>query len=200
MKHTNLFFISLLLLLACGCTHGFDYRLSNSVFIEDIENPRLPIYSERGYNSFGVYWGLSPFTTEQLHDPSIIVVENDTCHIHFSGVIADQAYTLMISIPDYLPHSFNDLLSLDGTDFNLSEQGAVISLLSYRRAKVLEIIEGTFSIQRVQNLYVDKSLHSVVLSGTFSFKALLDEIPTTFSKGRFDMRFGDENFYFLQDN
>ena len=56
--YCNLLLLTFILVIATGCSYDFDYRISNSVFIEDDEKPGLPIYSEKGYNSFGVYWGL----------------------------------------------------------------------------------------------------------------------------------------------
>lgn len=199
MKYINLFSFILILVIATGCSSDFDYRISNSIFIEDIENPGLPIYSEKGYNSFGVYWGLTPFTTQSRHDPSKIVVENDSCHIYFSGKVGEAAHTLLISLPEYTPATFTELISLNGTNFNLGGTDCSIALLSGNQPRELKILEGTFSIKRAQNLYVDKQMEGVILSGTFTFKSTVDGIPATFSNGRFDMRFGNENFYYLQE-
>ncbi|WP_298653682.1 hypothetical protein [uncultured Proteiniphilum sp.] len=199
MKYINLFSFMLILVIAAGCARDFDYRISNSVFIEDGENPGLPIYSEKGYNSFGVYWELTPLTTEQLHDPSKIVVKNDSCHIHLSGSIGQTSHTLVISLPEYIPGAFTELLSLNNKNFNLTGPECAISLLSGAYPRKLKILEGTFTIKRAQNMYVDKEMESVILSGIFSFKATVDDIPVTFSNGRFDMRFGDENFFYLQE-
>ncbi|WP_294081343.1 hypothetical protein [Proteiniphilum sp. UBA5384] len=196
MKYLNLFII--IFVITTGCSRDFDYRISNSIFIEDLENPGLPIYSEKGYNSFGVYWGLSPFTTQMRHDPSKIVVQNDSCHIYLSGNTGEVAHTLVVSLPEYTPATFIELISLNGKKFNLTGPECAVSLLSWERPRELKILEGVFTVKRVQNLYVDKELDSVILSGTFSFKATVDNTPVTFSNGRFDLRFGNENFYYLQ--
>lgn len=200
MKYINLFSLMLILVITTGCSRDFDYRISNSVFIEDDENPGLPIYSEKGYNSFGVYWGLSPLTTEWLHNPSKIVVKNDSCHIHFSGTIGNNGYTLVVSLPEYTPHTFMDVLSLNGKEYNPANQDCTISLLSGFRTYQLKIMEGKFNIKRAQKMYVDKEMDSVILSGTFSFKATVDGEPATFSNGRFDMRFANDNFYYQQED
>lgn len=199
MKYINLFSFILILVVTTGCSHDFDYRISNSIFIEDHDNPGLPIYSEKGYNSFGVYWGLTPLTTQQLHDPSQIVVKNDSCHIHLSAVKGNDAYTLVFSIPEYTPATFTELLSLHNQKFDLAKKECGISLLHHKQPTELKILEGTFHIKRAQNMYVDKELESVILSGIFSFKSTVDNEPATFSNGRFDMRFGNENFYYLQE-
>lgn len=195
----NLLLLTFILVIATGCSYDFDYRISNSVFIEDDEKPGLPIYSEKGYNSFGVYWGLTPFSTARPHDQSIIMVRNDSCHIRFSGSTGQATYTLQVSFPEYTPHSFTDLLSLQDREFDLTESKCVISLFSGRHPLDLETKEGSFTVKKAQNMYIDKELQSVVLSGVFSFKANIDGIPATFSNGRFDMQFGEENFFYQQE-
>ena len=74
-----------------------------------------------------------------------------------------------------------------------------LSLLSGNEPLDLQILEGEFTIKRAQNIHVDKELEGVVLSGIFSFKGTVDDQPATFSNGRFDLRFGDDNFYYLQE-
>lgn len=198
MKYIHFFLFTLILIGSAGCSHTFEYRISDSVFIEDIENPGLPIYSEKGYNSFGVYWGLTPWRAGSGHDPSKIVVKDDSCHIHLSGSIDGVTpYTLVLSLPDYMPDNFTDLLSLNGKSFNLPATECATSLLWGNSRRDLKILEGAFIIKRAQNLYIDKELQGIVLSGIFSFKATVDDEPTTFSNGRFDMRFGEDNFYYL---
>lgn len=57
----------------------------------------------------------------------------------------------------------------------------------------VDILEGNFTIKHTQNLYVDNVLTQVVLSGIFSFKAMIvEDKPTSFLTGRFDMGYGDE--------
>lgn len=198
MKYSHLFVFTLILVVTAGCSRTFDYRISDSVFIEDVENHGLPIYSEKGYNSFGVYWGLTPWKTGSGHDPSKIVVNDDSCHIHLSGSIDGEIpYTLVFSLSGYAPDSFTDLLSLNGKSFNLPATECAVSLLLGNSRRDLKIMEGEFKIKRVQNLYVDKELQGTILSGIFSFKATVDDEATTFSNGRFDMRFGEDNFYYL---
>ncbi|RNC65199.1 hypothetical protein [Proteiniphilum sp. X52] len=197
MKYIR-FFSLILLAVAGGCSRGFDYRISNSVFIEDTDNPGLPVYSEKGYNSFGVYWGLSLWTTQLPHDPSKVVIDNDSCHIHLSGSVGSNLHTLVISFPEYTPATFAELLSLNGKDFDLPGQECAISLLYGNRPMNLKILSGSFTVKRAQKMFIDKELESVVLSGTFSFKATIDGVAETFSNGRFDMRFGNENFYYLR--
>ncbi len=221
----TLFLTILILVIATACSTQFDYHLSRSIFVPDKDNPGLPIYSEKGYNSFGVYWGLKPFTSQSNEEPSQVIVRDNSCHIHFYGrtdystrVVTARTsdgydhqaglfyygqadyttHTLIFSILDFKPNSYSDLLSLNGKRYNLKEDKCVVSLLASSDTLHVDILEGEFNIKRAQNLYVDNVLTRVVLSGTFSFKALLNDVPTSFLNGRFDMGYGDENFFLLQ--
>lgn len=226
MKRIDALSLTILILVAAtACDTQFDYHLSRSIFVPDKDNPGLPIYSEKGYNSFGVYWGLKPFTSQSNEEPSQVIVRGDSCHINFYGRAdsstravtthtsdsnihqADHFYygqtgytthTLIFTISDFKPNAFGDLLSLNDKRYNLKENKCVVSLLAGSDTLRLEILEGEFNIQRAQNLYVDNVLTRVVLSGTFSFKALLNDMPTSFLNGRFDMGYGDENFFLIQ--
>ena len=62
-------------------------------------------------------------------------------------------------------------------------------------AKLLNLIEGDFHIQRAQRLFVDETLNRTILSGTFRFKTFLDGEPVAVTNGRFDAGVGYENFY-----
>lgn len=201
MKFFQYFSVILTIAILAGCSKDkdIDYRISNSIFIEDAENPGLPIYSEKGYNSFGIYWDLLPLNTELPHNPSKFIVIKDTSILNLTGSVGTISYTLSISIPDYQPKNYEALVTLNNNDYDLSKEDCIISLQSGGDIRKLEIFEGNFTIKKAQNLYVDKVLNGVVLSGILSFKALLDKQPVTFSNGRFDMRFGNENFYNMQE-
>jgi hypothetical protein len=58
-----------------------------------------------------------------------------------------------------------------------------------------EIIGGTLHFKRVQNLLVDKKQVEVILSGTFEYQALMNDVPFSVSEGRFDVAVGKDNFY-----
>lgn len=199
MRHLNIISFLLILVFIVGCARDFEYHVSSSVFINDSQHPGLPIYSEKGYNSFGVYWGLSPFSTQFSSTPSKVVVQNDSCHIHFSGSVNSHAYTLAVSLPGYIPTTFSDLLSLEGKQFKVPSQDCTFSMLAGNRPLETKILDGEFTIKRAQNMYIDLELESAVLSGTFSFKATVNGETASFSSGRFDMRFGYENFFYLQE-
>ncbi len=200
MKQVCKSFTTILLFVAItACSRQFDYHVSRSIFIPDKEYPGLPVYSEKGYNSFGVYWGLTPFTSEFTEEPSKLIVRGDSCHIYFYGKVNGADRTMLFSIPDVKPDSFSDLISLDGREFDLLGDECALLLLAHSDTLSVDILEGNFTIKRAQNLYVDNVLTQVVLSGIFSFKAIVEDEPASFLTGRFDMGYGDENFFYLQE-
>lgn len=198
MKH----FFSLVIVFAAvafgGCSKYFDYHISKSVFIEDEKSPGLPIYSERGYNSFGVYWNLAPFTSTE-NEQAKILVQNDSCHIIFFGTKRQSASSeLKISFPGYTPETFLELLSLKGKKIDLTDEECSIFLPGYQSSGKINVIEGEVHIKQAQQLFVDKQLLRVVLSGTFTCKGTRDKQPITLADSRFDMGFGEDNFFYLQ--
>lgn len=187
--------------LATSCSsNGDNYIIGQTVFIEDKSNPGLPIYSELGYNSFGAYWDRGAFISERYKAPTKVLVRTDTCHWQFNGTIEGRAYMLTFSFPDFLPKQHEDMLWFDNqkTDLTDSEKCCVFLNDGSTNTK-LTILEGEMEIKRAQKLYVDRELYRTVLSGRFSFKAIDNDIPYSFSSGRFDLGIGDDNFFNLQN-
>ena len=199
MKYLYRFFILTVIILLSSCAKEPYYRISQSIFIEDTTSPGLPIYSERGYNSFGAYWDQVPFSSERTETPAKMIIKKDSCHLYLRGNINSIEKIFIISFPEYLPKTFTDLVSLNGKTIDLIKEKCVISIDGMNKRN-LKILEGEIIFKRAQNMYVDKKLIRVALSGTFSFKANVNDMPSTFSNGRFDIGFGHENFFYLQGN
>lgn len=106
MKYTSIFFIIAAMILLNSCGKDPYYRIFQSVFIEDATSPGLPIYSERGYNSFGIYWDQTPFTSERTETPAKIVIKKDSCHLYLRGNINSIEQVFVISFPGYTPENF----------------------------------------------------------------------------------------------
>lgn len=196
MKKYSIVFVMLLAtVIIASCSRGDDYMISQSVFIEDETNPGLPVYSEWGYNAFGVYWDRASFVSERYNVPTKIVVEKDSCYWLFNGRINGSQYTLTFAMPDYLPAKYEDLVSLNSKKINLADESLCCVFLNNEKLRVLE---GEFEVKRAQKLYVDKELSRTILSGIFVFKAMVNEVPSAFSSGRFDLGIGYDNFFNLQ--
>lgn len=194
--HRILYFALILLLVNTSCEKMDDFYLSGSVFIEDPYYPRLPIYSEWGYNTFGAYIDREPYVSAVDIMPMKVIVNTDTVHMIFKGRMGSSDVDLVISFTGYAPQTSYDLTMLDATTISLDENGSSVALKFDQEDPVaLEIIEGELIFNRVQRLYVDEELSRTIMSGYFQFKTFFDNEPVAISQGRFDLGIGYENFY-----
>ena len=171
------------------------YLLQKSVFIEDIEHPGLPIYSEWGYNTFGVYIDRRPYTSNNHDIPAKIIVNSDTLHLLLKGVMDNQPTSLVISFIGYPIADYPDLHTLNGSTLDMKGNTCIVRLIKGNTEQTLRIIEGKMHFRRIQKLYVDKQFSKSIVSGTFNFKTFFGSEPVAISSGRFDLGIGYENFY-----
>lgn len=189
--------IILLLLTGClffGCDD--DSALENSIYVHDAENPGLPEYSELGYNTFGAYYDRQPFSSSSIVPVKVIVTEGVTSFA-LNGWMANHEMSITVQMSDFLPADYTDLIELHDTSLDLEDEDLTVIIEEDGVEQEAEILNGTFHFKRTQNLYVDKELYGVVLSGTFEFQAIVDGEPITVSKGRFDVSVNENNFYVI---
>lgn len=193
MKKYIILPLMIVTLIVSSCSE--DYQLQKSVFIEDVNSPNLPIYSEWGYNTFGVYIDRKPFISNSSDLPAKIIVNKDTFNLILKGNLNYQDVTMKFSIIGYSPAKYTDLVSLNDTTFNLTSNKCIVTMTTDTTTKRFNIFEGKLFFKRVQSLYVDNELTESILSGTFSFKTFISGEPIAVSNGRFDFGIGYENFY-----
>jgi hypothetical protein len=182
-------------LLLSSCSE--DYNLNDSVFIEDVNNPGLPEYSEWGYNTFGAYIDRSTFVSNSTDLPAKIIVNNDTLSLRLKGTWKDSNLTLKISFVGYALADYPDLVSLNDSTIDLTTNKCIISMTTQDGTQLLKVFDGKINFKRVQKLYVDNVLTESIMSGTFNFKTFIDGEPIAVSAGRFDLGFDYDNFYKL---
>ena len=177
-----------------GCED--DTALDNSIYVYDSQNPGLPEYSELGYNTFGAYYDRQSFTSSSIV-PIKVIVTGGVTSFSLNGWKANHEMSLTVQMSDFLPQDYTDLLELHDTILDLEDEDYTVTIEDDGAEQEAEILNGTFHFKRIQNLYVDKELYGVVLSGTFEFQALVDGEPITVSKGRFDVSVNENNFYVI---
>lgn len=180
--------------MVASCSSA-DFELSKTVFVEDVDYPGLPIYSEWGYNTFGAYIDRSVFTSSSYVLPTKIIVNSDTFKLYLKGMMNDKPTTIKFEIKGYAPADYPDLISLNDSVINLKNSDCKVTLENGYSVQVLRIIEGNIKFKRVQNLYVDKAFAKTIVSGIFNFKTFFDGEPVAITNGRFDLGIGYENFY-----
>ncbi|MCW3804412.1 hypothetical protein [Plebeiibacterium marinum] len=188
--------IALLTLFVIACTTDELY-LEDSIVISDPEIPSLPIYSELGYNTFGVRYNRESITGNSYDYPLTVMVENGATSLIFKG---SQSYSNKFTFTFKLSEAMASreaLLTLGGKKYNLDSDNIAVSLVENNEEKSLEIISGEFEIKNAQKMLVDDEEKGVILSGVFQFQAKVDGEPASFSYGRFDVVIGYSNFYNL---
>lgn len=187
--------ISTLTILFNSCIMEDSYTLTKSVFIQDSEFPGLPIYSEWGYNTFGVYIDGQAFTSIYTTLPLKVIVNSDTLNLIFKGELNGNYQSLKFSFIGYPLSQFSDFKTLNKTTIDLKTSNCIVTLTSNNTSEVLRITDGKFQFLRVQDLYVDKVFTKTIISGRFNFKTFFGNEPTAISYGRFDIGIGEDNFY-----
>lgn len=197
MKHFVFLVIFSLLIAFSACNEADDFRLSSSIFISDKDYPDLPIYSECGYNTFGVYFDRTPFISDNYLLPVKVVVDADTCCIGFTGKYRfDNAEaTLTFHLAGYAPKTYSDLLQLNKRKIQLTSDECLVTFRKGNNTDTLRITKGELEIKRAQPLIVDKEELKSVLSGLFSFTAIYKDVPVSVNFGRFDVTVGSMNFF-----
>ena len=182
------------LFTSCSSEMSDTYSLKKSIFINDVENPGLPIYSEWGYNTFGAYIDRVTFVSTD-NDFTKIIVNGDTLNVLLKGIMNNKFASLRFSFIGYPIADYTNLDLLNNISINMKGSKCIVVLTQENTSKILNIIEGKFEFKRVQNLYVDKQYTKSIVSGVFNFKTFFDKEPVAISNGRFDLGIGYENFY-----
>jgi len=193
MKKYSLFSFFIAIILLSGCSE--DFQLQKSVFIEDVNYPGLPEYSEWGYNTFGAYIDRKVFASTESDLPGKIIVNKDTFHLILKGRSDYNTLILKFSVVGYSPADYPDLITLNDSTINLTGKACIVTLTDGYSPKKLTVTEGKLYFKRVQKLYVDRELTESIVSGTFNFKALNAGEPIAVSNGRFDLGVGYDNFF-----
>ena len=193
MKKYSIVTLIIGIILLCGCSE--DFQLQKSVFINDVNNPGLPEYSEWGYNTFGAYIDRNVFASTNNDLPGKIVVNKDTFNLILKGEFGYETLSLKFSIVGYSPADYPILISLNDSIIDLKNAGCFVTFGYPYNSKRLTVSEGKLYFKRVQNLYVDKVLTGSIVSGTFNFKTYLNGEPVAVSNGRFDFGIGYDSFF-----
>jgi len=190
-------------LLSAACSD--EAELQKSVFIPDDDYPELPAYTEWGYNTFGAFYDRELFIYNEYEVPAKVVntegttsfILNGTRGLYYYYDYSDGNNSMSVSFDliGFLPQSYTDLVVLNDSVIDLMNPDCRVMVTMNGQKYQEEIIGGTLHFKRVQNLLVDKKQVEVILSGTFEYQALINDVPFSVSQGRFDVAVGKDNFY-----
>ena len=194
--YIQLTLIAVLSFVLTGCMiQQEDFELNRSIFVEDELNPGLPVYSEWGYNTFGIYVDRTPFVSNDYQMPVKFIVNFDTLNIMFNGVFRGRDASLKFSIKGYSPKDYDELSVLNDVHIDLKGENVKTYFTYDEKTYQLNIMDGEIHFKKFQNLMVDKEFAKSILSGKFNFRALKEKEPMSFANGRFDLGVGYDNFY-----
>ena len=194
--------ITFVIFLVAGCSK--EYELKKSIFIPDPDSPDLPAYTEWGYNTFGAFYERQLFLYSEQEIPAKIIYAGGTTSFVLKGQKNSYGYyywdnmkemTLTFRLPAIQPSSYHNLTILDKMKIDLSSEDGLVTLFMDGETFEPEILQGELEFKRVQQLFVDTKETEVILSGVFSFQALVNGEPVSLSEGRFDVGIGIDNFF-----
>jgi hypothetical protein len=167
-----------------------DQDFQKPVFIEDVNNPGLPIASELGYNTFGAYYmskiWASPKTLGYLSpdDQTIIGTAQDSTVIHFVGNDwANRQLEIAVLITKNVIVSDDDLITFGKRSFDLRGDSVKIRI----GGAVIEVLSGSIYFSSVRTLVLDKKKMGTIISGTFEMTGMLNGNKVGLENGRFDL-------------
>ena len=185
--------LSTLLLTNCDRT----YTYQNSVLFYE-NNFDFPIYSEQGYNTFGVMFDNQSLVSDNNVIPMKVLTKSNQISFVFTGkhYISKQNYngsikTLKFVINNLTIDKFEDLILMEGLHFPLNDSNCQVIYDN----EPLKIDNGLFHIKKVGKIILDGENLCVYMSGEFYFDTYLDDFPTCFYEGRYDITVGKHNFY-----
>jgi len=189
----KLCFILLISTLLLSCSKDV---MERTIFIPDDNDGNLPAYTEWGYNSFGAEYERSYFLASNSIVPCKILYNNDSLQFTLSGKIKySKEMTLYFIFPYSQISEYADLVQLNNTKIKLNSNTCTVKILQDGITTTLNVLEGELYFKRTQLLSIDDMVNRVILSGTFDFRFLFNNMPTYMSNGRFDLGITKNVFY-----
>jgi hypothetical protein len=133
--------------------------------------------------------------------PVQVVQQSNSTSFQFRGQKAQgqnywgDLFSITLTIEDFTPSTYQDLMSLHKTVIDLEDEKYSISIADASTTLDIELLNGTFEIKRAQYLLVDGEPEEVILSGVFEFQVKINGQPVSISEGRFDVGVGSYNFF-----
>lgn len=188
----------ILVFVTYSCSNN-DSELTDSIYVPDSKNPDLPAYTEWGSNTFGANYDRDVFKFSYNKTPFKITDNGTELQLIFEGNYGYQDdMTLKFILPSANAKTYDDLLILDKKIFDLTSTEVKVEMTYKGTTEIITILDGELNLKRLQNIYLDNIKHGIILSGTFDFKFIANNIPLKMTNGRFDFVVNNENFYYIK--
>jgi len=194
--------LAIILLLFYSCKED---SLNKYIFIPDKDDPRMPAYTEFGYNTFGAKYEDSYFLSSDYSSFNISY-QNGKLNLCLQGCQENtenplsESMSLIFSFPT-LPtkETYQDLAALDGITVDLTDDSCNMIINKENQTDTLIVSNGHLIFKRVQLLRIDDEENRAILSGTFDAKFFRNNIPETMSNGRFDLGITEVYLYYIRE-
>lgn len=175
----------------------YEDELERTIFIADKDDATLPAYTEWGYNSFGAIYDRNYFLVSKMVTPCKITHEKGMTHFYLIGKLSYSSdMTLAFSFPSSQMNHYKDLVALNNTTINLSDNNCTVAIEIDNNEEIFTPLSGSLTFKRAQLLKIDGKENRVILSGVFELKFLRKGRPETISNGRFDVGINDDFYCF----
>ena len=163
--------------------------MDRTIFIPDKNDSNLPAYTEWGYNSFGAKYERDYFLSSDAFVPCKIVYKDGQLQFLLQGEIKNnwKKMTLTFIFPSEPLQNYNDLAKLNNRKINLADDDCTVIITRDSSETILNVSGGELHFKRAQLLSIDEEMNRVILSGVFDVQFLQDNLPFSFSNGRFDV-------------
>jgi hypothetical protein len=197
----------LLFFVMCLCVACSDDEfLESSVFVPDANDSEMPVYSEKGYNTFGAKYERKYFLYSDDEVPCKITYHDGYINFMLKGYYVTQRanyygasylMTLSISFPFKEIKTFRELIQLDNYNVNLLSEGCQVTLSNDdTNYTAVTVLSGSLWFKRAQLLRIDEQEDRVILSGVFELRFLNNLRPEVITDGRFDAGIKQEFYYY----
>lgn len=176
----------LALIICAGCKSDGS-NANTKIFIEDSENPGLPVVSEWGYGYFGAYFYQNDVKMVFKGTDFKNIISEKNYELTFNGTIIgdNENYNSILNVILKNAVTGDDIGDLEGKEFDLSVANACTVKIDSNNVTVKD---GKLKFNRVNNVVLDGEVQNYKLyCGEFNMTAT-DSIgkEIRFEKGRFD--------------
>jgi hypothetical protein len=173
--------------------------LEKPVFINDVNNPGLPVASELGYNTFGAYYNskiwISSKTQNYVSPDDMLTIgtTEDSTVIHLEGIdYANQPLEVAFLITKHVIVNDDDLASFGKRSFDLKGDSVKIRI----GGMVINVQSGSINFSSVRSLILNREKMGTILSGTFEMTGMLNGNKVELKKGRFDFLVKSQPYFY----
>lgn len=191
--------------ISCSKDDDYKYELQETVWVSDENEPKLPMYTEQGYNTFGARFNREYFLSYRNGSqfPCLFSSkENNKLEMTFNGHVSSKGMQLKIVFPcGQAIRSWKEMVALNGKTIDLTDPNVVVTT-SYvdnydntSESYTITPHNGSITFKKVNLLNIDGVVREAVVAGEFNFGYEYNGNRYIISSGRFDIGVDEDIFW-----